>query len=175
MESARPGRAAEALADDAAKFEIRPAKVHDAGALARLSNQLGYPASSEQVRRRLAKILADPAHAVFIAENSGVQSSAPALAGWVHVYVERTLESDPTVEFGGLVVEETQRGFGVGRLLVERAECWAQGTGCCTMTVRSNVLRTGAPAFYGRLGYRLVKNQRVFRRGWNWLASSLAS
>jgi len=156
--------AAEVREDDHTRFEIRPAKVDDAGALARLSNQFGYAASSRQVHRRLKQILADPTHAVFVAEILCMQSGAPALAGWVHVYVERTLESDPTVEFGGMIVEENQRGCGVGTLLVKRAERWANKTRCLTMTVRSNVLRIGAHTFYRRLGYRLVKNQKVFRK-----------
>src|SRR5215469_16588300 len=92
MESARPRVAAKVREDDPTRFEIRPAKVDDAGALARLSNQFGYAASSRQVDRRLKQILADPTHAVFVAEILCTQSGAPALAGWVHVYVERTLE-----------------------------------------------------------------------------------
>jgi GNAT superfamily N-acetyltransferase len=146
------------------RFQIRAAALHDASTLARLSNQLGYPSSHAQVERRLREILADSGHAVFVAKNLHARSTDPALAGWVHGYIERTLESEPTVEIGGLVVEESQRGFGAGRLLMERAERWAQGTGCLTVTVRSNVLRTSAHAFYRRLGYRLVKNQRVFRK-----------
>ncbi len=147
-----------------ARFRIRPAVLRDAGALAQLSSQLGYPASSEQVQQRLRAILADSGHAVFVAENSPARGADSALAGWVHVYIERTLESDCTAELGGLVVEESRRGFGAGRLLMERAERWAQESRCATVTVRSNVLRTGAHAFYRRLGYRLVKNQKVFRK-----------
>jgi GNAT superfamily N-acetyltransferase len=147
-----------------ARFQIRPAASRDASALADLSGQLGYPSPHAQVERRLREILADSGHAVFVAENSPARGADSALAGWVHVYIERTLESDCTAELGGLVVEESRRGFGVGRLLMERAERWAQGAGCSTVTVRSNVVRTGAHAFYRRLGYRLVKNQRVFRK-----------
>ena len=147
-----------------ARFRIRPATLRDAGALGQLSSQLGYPASHEQVQRRLYEVLADSGHAVFVAENSHAHGADSPLAGWVHVYIERTLESDCTAELGGLVVEESRRGFGAGRLLVEHAERWAQGAGCPSVTVRSNVLRTGAHAFYQRLGYRLVKNQRVFRK-----------
>jgi GNAT superfamily N-acetyltransferase len=47
---------------------------------------------------------------------------------------------------------------------MQQAERWARGTGCPSVTVRSNVLRTGAHAFYQRLGYRLVKKQKVFRK-----------
>lgn len=147
-----------------ARFEIRPATVQDAGDLAELSDQLGYPSSREQVERRLRGILEESGHAVFVAEASGVRGGDSTLAGWIHVYVERTLESDCTAELGGLVVEENHRGSGAGRQLMHRAEQWALESGCSTVTVRSNVVRTGAHAFYQRLGYDPVKNQKVFRK-----------
>ena len=148
-----------------ARFEIRRAVPRDAAALAELSTQLGYPSSREQVERRLAAILADAAHIVLVAETRCTPTNTRALAGWVHAYVERTVETDATVEIGGLVVEKTQRRLGLGRLLMGRVERWAHETGFSTVTVRSNVTRRfEAHFFYERLGYRRVKNQRVFKK-----------
>ncbi|HUI42800.1 MAG TPA: GNAT family N-acetyltransferase [Terriglobia bacterium] len=161
---------ATAAIENSARFGVRPATLDDADALARLSNQLGYPASREQVERRLGEILANPEHAIFVAEagfapEAGRESQGGAgLAGWVHAFAERTVESDPTVEIGGLVVDDARRGAGVGRLLMDQAERWARETGCATITVRSNVIREHAHAFYERLGYAPVKTQRVFRK-----------
>jgi GNAT superfamily N-acetyltransferase len=139
--------------------------LQDAFALAELSPQLGYPSSREQVERRLAAILSDAGHIVLVAEAWCTPNDTRLLAGWVHAYVKRTLESEATVEIGGLVVEETQRRLGLGRLLMGRVERWAQETGFSTVTVRSNVTRRfEAHVFYERLGYRLVKNQRVFKK-----------
>jgi GNAT superfamily N-acetyltransferase len=145
------------------RFTIRPATLGDAEPLARLAGQLGYPSSPDEVERRLKQILARPEHTVLVAEARQAQAGRD-LAGWVHAYVVRTVESDPTVQIGGLVVEESWRGRGVGRLLMAEAERWARSTDGAAVTLRSNVIREGAHAFYQRLGYALIKSQQVFRK-----------
>ena len=145
------------------RFTVRPATLGDAEPLAKLAGQLGYPSSPDEVKRRLEQILVRPEHRVFVAEARGAQAGE-GLAGWVHAYVVRTVESDPSVEIGGLVVEESWRGRGLGRLLMAEAERWARTTDCAAVTLRSNVVRDGAHAFYRRLGYTLIKTQRVFRK-----------
>ncbi len=146
---------------------IRPARIEDAEALARLSGQLGYPSPLPAVERRLAQLLDRPGHAVFVAEHdvgAGATPSDPQVIGWIHAFGELTIESDATAELGGIVVDEAWRGRGAGRLLIERAEQWAREAGCVTLTARTNILRERAHAFYQSLGYSLVKNQRVFRK-----------
>lgn len=152
-----------AKADLRASWTVRPAAAEDAEALARLSGELGYPSSREDVDRRLAQILPDPEHAVFVAETRG-DREALRIAGWIHAAVMRTVESDRNVEICGLVVEDSRRGCGVGQRLVAEAERWARGLGLPTLIVRSNVIRERAHAFYRRLGYEVVKSQRVFRK-----------
>ena len=137
---------------------IRNARISDAAALAPLSGQLGYPATADEVRARLERLLGDPTQAVFVVEIEG------KLAGWIHVTDSVTVESGPAVEIRGLVVDEARRGSGLGRALVERGEAWARERGVNTMTVRSNVVRAGAHAFYDRLGYTVVKTQHAFRK-----------
>jgi GNAT superfamily N-acetyltransferase len=145
------------------RITVRPAAPNDASALAELSSQLGYASSTQQVSYRLAEILGASDHIVLVAEIS--QQGAPArVAGWVHGFVQKTIESDASVEIGGLVVDEEQRGLGLGRVLMEHIERWAREAGCSTVTVRSNVVRERAHAFYQRLGYATVKSQRVFRK-----------
>ena len=146
-----------------ANLVVRSATVGDAAALAILSGQLGYPSSRDEVERRLAEILVHPEHVVFVAEITG-KGSDLRVAGWIHAAVMRTVESDPNVEVVGLVVDESLRSSGIGERLVEQAEQWARGFGLATMTVRSNVVRERAHGFYQRLGYRIVKSQRVFRK-----------
>ena len=150
------------------RLAVRPASVEDAEALARLSLQLGYPSSREEVERRLGPLLGQPGHAVLIAEAEREGDRAPGegtqVVGWIHGFVERTVESDPTVEIGGLVVDEAWRGRGVGRLLMAYVERWARSVACNTVTVRSNVTRERSHAFYQTLGYAAVKSQQVFRK-----------
>ena len=140
-------------------MNIRAAQMEDAGRLAELSGQLGYPCSAGDMRRRLRHLLADPEHAVWVAENE-----SGTIAGWIHVFVKESLESDREIEIGGLVIDEDFRGQGAGKVLVERAEGWAKAQGLKSVCVRSNILRKDAHAFYQKLGYKIIKTQSAFRK-----------
>lgn len=137
---------------------LREARSEDAPALTPLSAQLGYPSAPDQIAARLAILLADPENAVFVAEVDN------RIIGWIQVGNFVTVETDPAAEIRGLVVEDGRRGSGVGRLLVARAEQWARDHGLTTITVRSNIIRDGAHAFYRRLDYQIVKTQHAFRK-----------
>lgn len=142
----------------AGAVRVRAATLADAAALAPLSGQLGYPATPEEIALRLRRILDDAEHAVFVAEAGG------RIAGWVHVFVSRTVEAHARAEIGGLVVDEAARSQGIGRALMAHAEAWAREKGCEAVGLRSNVIREQAHAFYERLGYRLIKTQKCFRK-----------
>ncbi len=135
---------------------VRPATADDAEAIARLSEQLGYPTNAEETARRLREVTGEGDHAVFVAEADGRQ------IGWVHVYVNHSLLADTPAEVAGLVIDEDYRSRGVGRVLMEQAERWAQEQGCRSVRLRSNVVRSRAHSFYERLGYRVIKSQRAF-------------
>jgi GNAT superfamily N-acetyltransferase len=128
----------------------------DAGPLAGLCTQLGYPSTPEQLAGRLAEILPRPDHAVLVAEVGG------QAVGWIHVFVCRMLEAEPFLEVGGLVVEQTRRGLGIGRALMAEAEEWSRDRGVFEVRLRSNVIREGAHRFYESLGYANVKSQFTF-------------
>ncbi|HKT13181.1 MAG TPA: GNAT family N-acetyltransferase [Terriglobia bacterium] len=138
---------------------IRAAQMEDAGRLAALSGQLGYPSSIASVRRRLRNLLADPEHAVWVAENE-----SGAIGGWIHVFIKHLLESDREAEIGGLVVDQDFRGQGAGKALVERAERWAKSKRMRSVYVRSNIIRKDAHIFYQKLGYKIIKTQSAFRK-----------
>jgi GNAT superfamily N-acetyltransferase len=144
-----------------ARFSIRVARAADAPRLAELSGELGYPAMPGELEERLRAIDGKADHVVFVAE--ALPGGEP-LAGWLHACLQRALESDPAVEIKGLVIDARWRGQGAGRLLMERAEQWAGEKRCPTVVLRSNVIREGAHVFYERLGYRIIKTQRVFRK-----------
>ena len=137
---------------------IRPARSGDAAAVARLSAQLGYPAEAASVGERLAHLAGAPeAHAVLVSVDG-----EDAVSGWVHVSVERTVESEPYAEIRGLVVDEGSRGRGLGEALVGAAVAWSGGRGLRRVRVRSNVVRERTHAFYLRLGFTVKKTQAVF-------------
>jgi GNAT superfamily N-acetyltransferase len=138
---------------------VRRGRKEDTGAIAELAGQLGYPSTKEQIELRLERVLPDSAHALFIAETPGGR-----IGGWLHVFGYHVLESDPRAEVAGLVVDEAQRGSGVGRLLMQHAEDWAREKGYASVTLRSNIVRHDAHAFYQRIGYKIPKTQHVFRK-----------
>ena len=74
------------------------------------------------------------------------------------------LEAETRAEIWGLVVAQAARRTGVGRMLIDAAEEWAVMRGLGVMSLRSNVLRLDAHAFYEQLGYKVVKTQNAFRK-----------
>jgi GNAT superfamily N-acetyltransferase len=144
----------------AGTLKIRKARRGDAESIARLSGELGYPASSAQIATRLRQLTPMSQHAVFVAESD----EAGGLIGWVHISVSHLLESDTRAEVNGLIVSEGQRSAGAGAKLLKAAEEWARRHGCRAMNVRSNVIRERAHTFYERNGYEHYKTQKAFRK-----------
>ncbi len=141
-------------------IEVHHAQLDDAPLIARLSAQLGYPASGEQIRERLASMQAEPdTHGVFVADVAG-----HGIIGWAHVYMLRSLVSEPRAELGGLVVDEEWRGTGVGRALIAGVEQWARNRGLRALSLRSNIVREEAHRFYEWLDFEKSKTQIAFRK-----------
>lgn len=59
----------------------------------------------------------------------------------------------PVAELTALIVDEAARGSGAGRALVIAFEHWVTEAGCVRASAASAFHRTGAHAFYERLGY----------------------
>ena len=142
-----------------ATLTIRRARHKDAEQVAKLSGELGYPASSREILRRLRNLRQAWRHAVLVAEAADGE-----VIGWVHVSRNELLESEARAEVNGLVVADGRRSLGAGAKLLEAAENWARKHGCRGMNVRSNVIRERAHAFYLRQGYEHYKTQKAFRK-----------
>jgi GNAT superfamily N-acetyltransferase len=142
-----------------ARLKIRRVKKSDAEQVAELSGQLGYPATSAQILRRLKGLKPASEHAVFVADLPGT-----GIVGWLHVSVAHVIESDTRAEVNGLIVADGQRSLGAGALLLDAAEKWARQLRCTAMNVRSNVIRERAHKFYERQGYEHYKTQKAFRK-----------
>ena len=134
---------------------VRVASAGDAEAIARLSEQLGYPTEDDMVRKRLSALLGSTLDSVYVAEADG------SVVGWIHVYASVRLESVAMAEIGGLIVDGSHRGKGVGERLLQEAEGWAQRLGLSRIRVRTRATRTEAHRFYAREGYRRTKLQHV--------------
>jgi GNAT superfamily N-acetyltransferase len=138
---------------------VRAPMHDDYDRLAELAGQLGYPSTADQVRARLSEMRDPKECAIYVAELSDGQ-----IAGWIGVYIFRSIEMDKLAEINGLVVGEEIRSRGIGKVLLDAAEEWARDRGCAIISVHSNVKRVRAHDFYKRNGYEWHKNQESFRK-----------
>ena len=136
-------------------MRLRKLKPEDAAVVAVLCTQMGYSADEKAVAQRLEAIGGRPDHRLIGADLEG------QLIGWVHVHADWSIETGFEAELHGLVVDEMQRGLGIGRALIGEAAEWAFKKGCSRLRVRTNVTRMRAGDFYRRAGFREVKRQLV--------------
>ena len=130
----------------------------DAGAVANLATQLGYPSSEVQLAERIARVLGREEAAAMVAGDAG------NVVAWVHVELRRTLVADQHAQVMALVVDERCRGRGIGAALMAEAERWARKRGANAVRVASRTTREEARRFYERQGYRLTKTSNWFEK-----------
>jgi GNAT superfamily N-acetyltransferase len=135
-----------------ALMEIVKAGNSDIPAILNLSSQMGYSLRGQVGYDNLQRILQHPDHVVYLAWIEG------ELAGYIHVCKMLRVTSEPFLEIIGLVVDNTQRRQGVGKLLVEKCR---ERQAVPTMRVRTNVKRNDAIAFYESIGFEKSKDQTV--------------
>lgn len=138
---------------------IRLARSEDSARIAELATQLGYPSNAEEITRRLEQIQLSNESSVFVAEFAQGE-----IAGWIGMFVFRSIADEPRIEVSGLVVDEKRRSQGIGEKLLERAEQWAREKGCLAIGLRCNAIRERAHVFYLRHGYEDKKTQKSFRK-----------
>lgn len=137
---------------------IRDALLSDSAEIARLTVELGYSTSAEEIAGRLSRVTDHRKQLVLVAVLE------EKIAGWVQAQSSEVLESGFRVEIVGLIVGERFRRRGVGRRLVEEAERWAIQLGAPAIVVRSNSARVESHIFYPALGFRVSKTQAVYRK-----------
>jgi len=127
---------------------IRTAEPADAAVIAELLDQLGYPTTAAEVPERLRRIRSEGRGEVFVSVVAG------EVGGLISVQVGPGLtRSEDAAYVSTLVVAEEIRGKGVGRELLEVAEDYARKHGCPRIVVATANHRSGAHAFYERLGW----------------------
>jgi ribosomal protein S18 acetylase RimI-like enzyme len=141
---------------------IRPMEERDLPSVTTLMTQLGYPSTLAAIASRYRAIVAGGEYALYVAEVDG------AVAGWVYVRGVLLLADDARAEVWGLVVDEQRRRQRIGEALMRGAEHWARDAGYRAVSLRSNITRTDAHAFYRRIGYATTKTSHIF---WKALAS----
>lgn len=140
-------------------MRIRKALDSDIDVLLVLSEQLGYPAAREDFQKQFSILSQNDDHVVLVAETKD-----QGVIGWVHVLIRLLLFSETMAEIGGLVVDEKNRGKGIGRVLLAAAEKWVKSKDISNIVVRSNVIRQEAHEFYPKVGYSHVKTHHVYKK-----------
>jgi len=129
-------------------MECRPASAEDAGRIAELLEQLGYPASLEAVARRLQSLEASQADHVWVAERDGT------VVGLVAIHVSGSLAYDGDVaKVSAIVVDPAARRQGIGEQLMALAEREARRRGCVLLFLTTAERRKDAQAFYRTIGF----------------------
>ena len=125
---------------------IRVARNQDSSALFELVRQFPTPTPSDAVtfERMLNAKVGDPTSRVAVAEMGG------SLCGYTSGSRRSAFYANgDTALVDEILVVETCRGQGIGRLLMKDFESWAQDSGC----VLIGLATAGARSFYEHLGY----------------------
>lgn len=142
------------------KIVIRRAELLDAPGVARLGNDvLGWKASLEEVRERLAYQLDNPDdYGFFVAEVDG------EIMGFANVILKIEMKVGKQARIDWVVTDENARGLGLGRKVMEATEKWAKEHGSTTLKLVSGAHRTETHKFYEKIGYEKAKEQYQFKK-----------
>ena len=129
---------------------IRKAKEKDANALSVLLAQLGYPASTDEILKRIQLHKAD-GYQLMIGEVNGQTIGFIALH-WYHAF-HHTRLIGRVVAF---CVDEAHRSTGLGSQLLKYAEDFFRNKNCVKVELTSNLKRKESHEYYFRKGYHQV-------------------
>lgn len=127
---------------------IRSCRPHDGPDIAPLLTQLGYPTSPDQVAQRIHRWGASPERHLLVADVDQTVAGLAALC-----LIPLIQQDQDLARLVALVVDDRNRGAGIGHALLDRAEQIAQQAGCQEMEITSSRSRDVAHRFYRTHGY----------------------
>lgn len=132
-------------------MNVRRARAEDARYAAGLMQQLEGSAHGEVaagLENRFQEMLDLEHHALWVAEHQG------RIVGLITANLRPTLwHAGPSALIDELVVDETARGLGVGRALIEVVVDWARSHSASEVEVSTERDNEAAQAFYRRCGF----------------------
>ncbi len=131
-----------------AGIDIRGAVQADAVDVAGLLGQLGYPMESRDAASRLEALARDPDATVLVAAGYG-----PVVGVVVVNWCRMLHHARPLARITTLVVDDRERGCGIGRILVKAASQTARMAGCDVLELTTGMHREAAHAFYRAIGF----------------------
>ena len=138
---------------------LRALKATDVASIHEINKDaLGYTFSPEETASQLAKLSQDSHHFLLGYEDD----TSHELVGYIHAEVYESLYSKPGFNILALAVLPQTQGKGIGKTLLEGLEQEAEKRGYNFIRLNSADHRTGAHAFYERVGYTCDKMQKRF-------------
>lgn len=130
---------------------IRQANAKDLPALAELACRLWPDHSMEEMEAELARIMAKPEAAFFLAFH---QERAVGFAQCQlrHDYVEGT-DSSPVGYLEGIFVAEDRRHQGIAKALLAACEGWARDQGCAEFASDCELSNVDSLGFHLKVGF----------------------
>ncbi len=128
---------------------VRLAVARDAGWVADLLGELGYPNTAEFASRKLTELTRSATDTVLVAEKEG------QVVGVAHLHTAELFHEPGKI--GRLMAIAVASGFrrlGIGRDLMQAIEDAARQASCVRMELSSGLQRDDAHRFYQRLGYQ---------------------
>jgi ribosomal protein S18 acetylase RimI-like enzyme len=128
---------------------IRAVEQPDAGSLAELMTQLGYPTRLSEMQMRLEAVAGDARYRTFVAIDGG------RVCGMIGTFALCSYEhNDPGGRILALIVDDAARRRGVGRRLVRAAENDFAQRNITRIALDTRFEREEAHRFYTSIGYR---------------------
>ncbi len=121
-----------------------------------LLNSEKFDVSLEEIKKRIDK-LPDKDRLFLAVEGEH-------LYGYAHLRIAYDLVDTETAVVVSVIVREDRRREGIGSRLIAAAETWARQSGRSRLLLRTDVIRTGAHAFFVALGYEGSSTQLEFIR-----------
>lgn len=142
---------------------IERADLSDSAAIASLvRNELGYPGISDDgLADRMQQMMADDAHyATFVARDGG------DVVGFIGLHRGIAFEVDGgLIRIHALAVKGAYQRSGVGSMLLQAAEDYAERQNIHLVALNSGLARLGAHAFYESKGYlkRATASEKAYK------------
>ncbi len=139
-------------------IEIRQAQESDVDSIFKLSLQLGYEPTRDNVMRGIQTLNQHPDYELVVITEDD------AVVGWMSLAIRQRIEDQPYMQVTAVVTEESRRGSGFGKRLMDYAETQAKKAGVRMLALYSRNSRVDAHLFYKKHGYRESKVSTFFSK-----------
>lgn len=144
------------------KITTRLAQESDLESLYVLTKEsLGYDYPQEKMMKKIENVLKSSKDFLLVAQID------QKIVGYVHANDYDLIYMDHLKNIMGIAVDPNYRYLGIGKMLLEGVEKWAQETGASGVRLVSGESRIGAHEFYKHCGYQSRKKQLNFMKLFN--------